>query len=405
MLDGRGRASAWRADLVWSPAPSRRACGWVPAPRSPRGQPAVVSSRPGRRLRGVPRPPARRPRRVAPDIAPDSWSRPASPRPIATRRPPHDRRRPGSARRRRSARMLAESRVVAARCSATSTSSTTPAARCRCGRPGARSLLTIHDLQYRRSRSTSSRQRAHVPRLRVPRSARRADVDRRAERVRPRGRSPTPSASTPTASSSCRTASTPRTRRRRPTETSCASATASATAASVVFPGDHPSAQGPPLPPRAAGRTVERRRPGRSSCSADEASPTTTSTPAIERARPRRPGGPPGRVPGADRDGLIALAEALVFPSEYEGFGAPVLEAMALGTPVVCSDRAALPEVAGDAALVRPLDRRRVGRRARRRRTAAGTSWSPRGRRRAAAFTTAASGAALAAAYRRRARR
>ncbi len=64
----------------------------------------------------------------------------------------------------------------------------------------------------------------------------------------------------------------------------------------------------------------------------------------------------PGRVPAADRDGLLAAAEALVFPSEYEGFGAPVIEAMALGTPVVCSDRAALPEVAGDAALVRPLE-------------------------------------------------
>ena len=61
-----------------------------------------------------------------------------------------------------------------------------------------------------------------------------------------------------------------------------------------------------------------------------------------------------GRVTAADRDGLIALAEALVFPSEYEGFGAPVLEAMALGTPVLCSDRGALPEVAGDAAVVRP---------------------------------------------------
>jgi alpha-1,3-rhamnosyl/mannosyltransferase len=63
-----------------------------------------------------------------------------------------------------------------------------------------------------------------------------------------------------------------------------------------------------------------------------------------------------GRVPDADRDVLIAMADALVFPSEYEGFGAPVLEAMALGTPVICNDRAALPEVVGDAALVRPLD-------------------------------------------------
>lgn len=64
----------------------------------------------------------------------------------------------------------------------------------------------------------------------------------------------------------------------------------------------------------------------------------------------------PGRVPAADRDGLVKMARALVFPSEYEGFGAPVLEAMALGTPVVASDRGALPEVVGDAGLVLPLD-------------------------------------------------
>ena len=38
----------------------------------------------------------------------------------------------------------------------------------------------------------------------------------------------------------------------------------------------------------------------------------------------------PGRVSDADRDGFIAAADALVFPSEYEGFGAPVLEAMML---------------------------------------------------------------------------
>ena len=105
----------------------------------------------------------------------------------------------------------------------------------------------------------------------------------------------------------------------------------------------------------------------------------------------------PGRVSDADRDGFIAGAEALVFPSEYEGFGAPVLEAMVLGTPVICSDRAALPEIAGGAALVRPLDL---------------DAWkgaldeidrpalAEAGRARAAAFSTAASGAALAAAYR-----
>lgn len=62
-----------------------------------------------------------------------------------------------------------------------------------------------------------------------------------------------------------------------------------------------------------------------------------------------------GRVNAADRDGLIALAEALVFPSKYEGFGAPVLEAMALGTPVISSNCASLPEVVGDGGLVLPL--------------------------------------------------
>lgn len=63
-----------------------------------------------------------------------------------------------------------------------------------------------------------------------------------------------------------------------------------------------------------------------------------------------------GRVPDADRDGLVRLAEALVFPSEYEGFGAPVVEAMALGTPVITSDRTCLPEVVGEAGLCRPLE-------------------------------------------------
>ena len=62
-----------------------------------------------------------------------------------------------------------------------------------------------------------------------------------------------------------------------------------------------------------------------------------------------------GRVSDADRNGLLAMAEAMVFPSEYEGFGAPLIEAMALGTPVICSDATCLPEVVGDAAVVRPL--------------------------------------------------
>jgi alpha-1,3-rhamnosyl/mannosyltransferase len=63
-----------------------------------------------------------------------------------------------------------------------------------------------------------------------------------------------------------------------------------------------------------------------------------------------------GRVSAAERDGLLQMATAMVFPSEYEGFGAPVIEAMTLGAPVICSNRTCLPEVAGDAALVLPLD-------------------------------------------------
>ncbi|MBI4498383.1 MAG: glycosyltransferase family 4 protein [Chloroflexi bacterium] len=62
-------------------------------------------------------------------------------------------------------------------------------------------------------------------------------------------------------------------------------------------------------------------------------------------------------VPDADLPALLSLAEALVFPSLYEGFGLPPLEAMACGTPVVASTAPCLPEVLGDAALlVDPLD-------------------------------------------------
>jgi glycosyltransferase involved in cell wall biosynthesis len=59
-----------------------------------------------------------------------------------------------------------------------------------------------------------------------------------------------------------------------------------------------------------------------------------------------------GWTSDADIAGLLALSGAFVFPSFYEGFGLPVLEAMAAGVPVACSDRSSLPEVAGDAALL-----------------------------------------------------
>ena len=65
----------------------------------------------------------------------------------------------------------------------------------------------------------------------------------------------------------------------------------------------------------------------------------------------------PGYVADADLAALYSGADVFVFPSLYEGFGLPVLEAMACATPVVCSNRSSLPEAAGDAALlVDPTD-------------------------------------------------
>jgi glycosyltransferase involved in cell wall biosynthesis len=57
-----------------------------------------------------------------------------------------------------------------------------------------------------------------------------------------------------------------------------------------------------------------------------------------------------GRVPFADLPGVYGAADVLLYPPLYAGFGLPPLEAMACGTPVVCSDRGSLPEVTGDAA-------------------------------------------------------
>jgi glycosyltransferase involved in cell wall biosynthesis len=59
-----------------------------------------------------------------------------------------------------------------------------------------------------------------------------------------------------------------------------------------------------------------------------------------------------GFVADEDLPALYSQAAAFAFPSHYEGFGIPVLEAMACGTPVVCADNSSLPEVAGDAALL-----------------------------------------------------
>ena len=105
-----------------------------------------------------------------------------------------------------------------------------------------------------------------------------------------------------------------------------------------------------------------------------------------------------GRVSNADRNGLLRMAEAMAFPSQYEGFGAPLIEAMALGCPVIASDSTCIPAVVDGAGLVLPLstdawtdalDRVRRDR----------ATMIAAGLRRAEAFTARAAGAALAAAY------
>ncbi|MFT3853009.1 MAG: glycosyltransferase [Ilumatobacteraceae bacterium] len=105
-----------------------------------------------------------------------------------------------------------------------------------------------------------------------------------------------------------------------------------------------------------------------------------------------------GRVPAADRNGLIAMADALVFPSRYEGFGAPLIEAMTLGAPVIAAATACIPEVVAGAGLVLPLEIDAWAGaldevRARR------SELVELGRARAEQFTAARSGAALAGAY------
>jgi len=59
-----------------------------------------------------------------------------------------------------------------------------------------------------------------------------------------------------------------------------------------------------------------------------------------------------GYVPQAELPGLLAGAAVCAYPSLYEGFGLPVVEAMAAGTPVLTSNNSCLPEIAGEAALL-----------------------------------------------------
>lgn len=113
----------------------------------------------------------------------------------------------------------------------------------------------------------------------------------------------------------------------------------------------------------------------------------------------------PSWVSEEQLEGLYRLACAFVLPSLIEGFGLPVLEAMVRGVPVACSDVAALPEVAGDAALLfDPHDQRQVTEAVRRlledpelaatlvergRRRAAESSWRHTGERSLAGYRRA----------------
>ncbi len=80
--------------------------------------------------------------------------------------------------------------------------------------------------------------------------------------------------------------------------------------------------------------------------------PTAELAECIERQRVKPRVDFVGVVAEAQLPSLYRGADALVFASLYEGFGLPVLEAMACGTPVVTANTSALPEVAGDAALL-----------------------------------------------------
>ena len=66
-----------------------------------------------------------------------------------------------------------------------------------------------------------------------------------------------------------------------------------------------------------------------------------------------------GRVSDTELSYLLCQADALLYPSIYEGFGLPPLEAMALGCPVIVSNQGALPEVVGEAGLYCEIDSER----------------------------------------------
>lgn len=113
-----------------------------------------------------------------------------------------------------------------------------------------------------------------------------------------------------------------------------------------------------------------------------------------------------GRVTDAERDLLYRRAEALLFPSLYEGFGLPVLEAMRQGLPVIATGTSSLPEVGGDAAVYipDPLDAEAMAEAVRRLRSDASLRRRlvEAGRRQAARFSWDACASGIAAVVRSR---
>ena len=223
-----------------------------------------------------------------------------------------------------------------------SSSCTTAAAPCPAG-GRARSVLTIHDLQYLHLPEYLTLPKRAYLRSAVPASVRHADVVAVPTEYVRRPWSGLPHR----ARAGRRGAPRRRSRRRRH------AVRAELRQRYGLGPGRTSSSRRSPIPTRTthparrAGRAVDdpdlragaARRPGRGrGRGAGEIAGWSSAA-----CDPSRPG--PGRRPRRP----AGAAEALVFPSQYEGFGAPVIEAMALGTPVVCSDRAALPDVVGDA--------------------------------------------------------
>lgn len=125
-----------------------------------------------------------------------------------------------------------------------------------------------------------------------------------------------------------------------------------------------------------------------------------TVSSAIDRSSARHRVVRPGRVGDRERDALVAGADALLFPSEFEGFGAPVVEAMALGVPVVCANTAAVVEVAGGAAVVVESEQPDAWADAIGRARADRDRLVALGHERRQAFTLEASGRSLVGAYR-----